>query len=244
MTIRTKALQSFIASALVALSLSGCGGGGGSDHSSGGGTTTGVPVQSTTRTLVDGLAFNYKVTGTITQGGATKDIRLGTRQVTYATDSTNGATFSQSTVEGLFTDTDGFSLSRAQTIDVNQVAARDFVLTGVSGTATTTTPTIVPGIWSVGRTLNVTAAIQNGGRFTQTFEIQGLDTPTGVPLGNYQAYKVRATYDDGSGDTVSGTYWYVPQLGGYVRSEETITTPTASAQVVAVATSVDAPVTQ
>ncbi len=57
----------------------------------------------------------------------------------------------------------------------------------------------------------------------RSFRVEGVDT-VAVPAGTFRAWRVQVAEGTADG-SIDGTYWYAPQIGGYVRAEITTTAP-------------------
>lgn len=215
----------------------GCGGGGG-----GGGGNTGIPAGTTFATLSPVKFYTYDLTGNATVGGTAKTLLAGQRVLTVQTTNQAGASVLLSTDDSLdFTDSTstGFTLRDY----VTQGGDASVVLHGVDfGTgiqAITTPDTLIPGTFGVGGNVTKTFTY-GGGSVTYSFTIGQLET-VNVPDGIYQAYRVTSSTNYGSGYSRSGTYWYSPSLGAYVKAQETVVRPDRTESVTAVLEAVSTP---
>jgi hypothetical protein len=79
-------------------------------------------------------------------------------------------------------------------------------------------PVVWPGSWEAGKTVSVNIHYSDGSTDTGTYTVVGQETITTM-AGTFPTWKLSF----GSG-AVSGTSWFVPQLGYYVKNENSVGT--------------------
>jgi hypothetical protein len=229
---------SFIAAAVAVAGLAGCGGGGGNDD---GGAA--APLATTTRTLQTGDSWQYTVNGSLdTAAGNHILLKTGgmTRSVGAPTGSATAATISQTTQlnfpgvseitgSNLITysqDATGI-FQRADTMeaDGNQENADG------SGSQI-----IIPALWSDSTGISsddsysVNFLNDDGTTTTKTtnqehfaLTVVGQDTLK-TPAGKFACWRCTiAAHYVNNGLTITGTAWWAPQLGTFVRQDTTET---------------------
>lgn len=88
--------------------------------------------------------------------------------------------------------------------------------------STLTAPrTALPGQWSAGYAVDDQVSYTNGQTERRTTTIVGSEVVQ-VPAGQFTAWRVLRSVTDANSST-NGTYWYAPQIGNYVKGEETST---------------------
>ena len=95
-------------------------------------------------------------------------------------------------------------------------ASNDLVWYG--GPDYTLTPPVptVPGSWAKGVSFTTQSTDQTGQQVTVSLKVIGTETVS-VPLGRFQTWKVTASQDIKGFENTTGTYWYAPQIGTYVK---------------------------
>jgi len=197
----------------VPVALFGCGGGG-SDGSSAAGKT---------RMLQPGDSWTYDVSGhslnnqtSSYSGTMTISITqetLNGESVLAATDISN-ITFSGSSTSSSFSAVQYYQQDPS-TGDLMAYGRKE----GNNPLVTVTDrplPVIWPGSWEAGKTVSLNVHYSDGSADSGTYTVVGQETVT-TPAGTFSAWKL-----DVSSGPVSGTSWFVPQLGYYAKNESNV----------------------
>lgn len=205
----------------------GCGGGGGGS-SSGNGGGSGTPAGTVFKTLTPVTIYNYGITGTATIASVPKTIATGQRVMEVDATSTAGASVLISSTDSLsFTssDTAGFFVRDYVT---QNTTSKDISLAAVdfgTGIKPLTVPgKIIAGTFNTSVLTSGPFTYSGGGSIAYSLSVGTLETVT-VTAGTYQAYRCTCTVDYGSGYSRTGTYWYSPSVGSYVKATESVTEP-------------------
>ena len=223
----------FVLGTLIAsILLAGCGGGGGGG-SNGGGTT---PVSTQFRALTP-TNYAYNLTGTLTTTANGTQTLTASSQRTIVV--TAEATANQFKIDG----TDALvvqegSPSTALNLDayVTQQSDHSLLLRALDvgdgvQTASAATHLFLPGTFTTNTTSPTqTISFADGSTATYTFKVDGQQSVT-VPLGTFTAYIVTSSLTFSPTNKRVGTYYYVPELGTYVKSVETVTRPDGVASI-------------
>ncbi|RYG24762.1 hypothetical protein EON82_09575 [bacterium] len=216
--------------------LSGCGGGGGGGNS-GGGTPVSTPLKALTPTTL-----TYDVTGTLktpTSGG-TQAVTSSSQRVIVVSAGVAANTFAINTQDALVIPTQTGSTALSLRADVTQAGAGGNVVvnaldvTDGSKVLSATNRVYLPGTFVTNTNQGTqTLAFNDGSTATYSFSIGGQESVQ-VATGTYTAYVVTAslTFGTGTNNRRAGKYWYVPSLGTYVKSTETITRPDGTVAVI------------
>jgi hypothetical protein len=227
--------KNFVLGTLVAsILLTGCGGGGGGSHG-GGGTT---PVSTQIRALAPNT-FAYNLSGTLTTpANGTQTLTASSQRSIVVTSEATSGQFKLDGTDAVVVNEGSPSTALNFDVEVSQQPNRAVLARSVDlgdGIKNLNSPTLVflPGTF----TTNTTSAPQtfsftDGTTATYTFQVGGIESVQ-VPFGTFDAYVVTSSITLAPDNKRTGTYYYVPTLGTYVKAVETITRPDGVASVTA-----------
>jgi hypothetical protein len=227
--------MSKIPSASLALSallvVAGCGGGSDSD--------SGTPSSTTLRAY--GVRnYSYRLAGTLTTtSGGSQPLTVDSERRLRVTAGTATGQFNVNAQDRLLVaDVNGGAAFNLLTT-VTQGGDRNVFLNVINQTGGGVTPgadkgltnsvLFIPGTFTA-NTAPRTEILQfaDGTNATYTFNIGGRERITvsgGDYAGSYNTYVVSSSITFGTNDSRTGTFYYAPEIGTYVRSTETITRP-------------------
>ena len=223
----------FILGTLIAsILLAGCGGGGGGSNN-GGGTP---PVSTQIRVLAPNT-FAYNLSGTLTTpGNGTQTLTASSQRSIVVTSEATAGQFKLDGTDAVVVNEGSPSTAFNFDVEVTQqndrsVLARSFDLG--DGIKTLNTPTLVflPGTFTTDTSAQTrTVSLSDGSTATYSFQVGGIQSVQ-VPFGTFDAYVVTSSITLAPDNKRTGTYYYVPALGTYVKSVETITRPDGVASI-------------
>lgn len=178
-----------------------------------------APAASKMRTLQAGDSWTYDVSGQ-TQSGSysgttlssiTQDTLIGV-PVLAGTSTVNavwnGSNTSSTSVS--------YMLQDAITGDVHPYGIKNSNTNNQVVTVTDQPlPIVWPGIWEAGKTISATMHYSNSTSETVSYTINGQESVT-TPAGVITAWKLTLSNSSNAG-TSTGTFWFSPELGNYVK---------------------------
>lgn len=183
----------------------------------------GAPVGTKTRALQAGDSWTYDVSGQTQSGSYSGTTLLSVGQDTLAGVSVLAGT---STVNAVWNGSNISSTSvtymqqDATTGDLLQYGIKDSNTNNVVVTVTDRPlPIMWPGTWEAGKTITATAHYSNGNTESISYTIIGQES-VATPAGAITAWKLTLSASSNAG-TSTGTSWFSPEIGNYVRIDST-----------------------
>lgn len=187
--------------------LFGCGGGGGSSSSTSGSDSGATEISTRLRTIQPGDAWIYNVIVSGDYSGVAENTTVA-----------SNATIAGRECLSLVTTTavQGGQNSTTSRYYIQSPSTADLLLLDESEPANNEPVLTVPGTWALGISFDKTIPNNNGGNHV-SFVITDQEQVS-VPAGRFQAWKTVMTQSTSFYNT-SGTYWYAPEVGQFVKAE-------------------------
>lgn len=213
------------------LVLAGCGG---SDSDSDSGSSS-----STTLRALGTRSYVYSLQGSLTTtADGQQALTASSQRVLRITQGTATGQFDVNTQDSLVVDQTNAGTALNLLTTVTQGGDRNVSLNVINQTGGGVTPgpnrgltnsvLFIPGTFTANAAPRTETLQFTDGSATYTFNIGGRERITvsgGDYAGTYNTYVVTSSITFGTNDSRSGTFYYAPEIGTYVRSVETITRP-------------------
>ena len=120
-------------------------------------------------------------------------------------------------------------------------SSRSLYRTGTNGSLLRTPALSLPGTWYAGESNSASSTLSDGTSYSVVFKVEE-EEPVTVPAGTFLTWKTIVTETTigpapvSAPDTVTGTYWYAPQIGSYVKANTQTQTEDQTSGVVSTTT--------